>query len=167
MGVYFSYTPNTMAYSPSPFSFFDAYVYIHQADVYFTAIEYQLLTPSDPTHALLQINSVEYPDNMSVQMGDPFAGHSITYWPPSNGYVPGYNLVVKYSLFTTVACWDEGGGLMDYPLVIGPHPDSGELRGTYYPDNLFFPIVGLTSILCPFEYATEETTWGAIKSQYK
>jgi len=57
--------------------------------------------------------------------------------------------------------------LDDFPLVMGPHPETGFLRATYYPNNYYFYPVGLTSILCPVETATEEESWGAIKSLYR
>ena len=165
MGVYFA--PGVMSYSPTAFNQFQAYLYLNNADYYVTAVEYQLQTPSDPSHAFFTINSVEYPDNVSVTLGDPFSGHSISFWPPLNGILPGYNLVCTYNCYTFEPCWNDGGQLVDYPLVIGPHPDSGELRGTYSPDNNTFPIIGMTSILCPQEIANEQESWGAIKSLYK
>jgi hypothetical protein len=52
--------------------------------------------------------------------------------------------------------------------VVGPHPDSGFLRGTFAPENEFFDIIGLTSVLCPEEpVAVEEESWGTIKSMYR
>ena len=167
MGVYFGYMPGSMVYHPSPFSLFDAYLYLHNADYYMTAVEYQLVTPNDLGHALFTITTIDYPDNMSINIGDPFSGHSIAYWPPLNGYMPGYNLMCKYTCMTSDYCFDEGGVLLNYQLVIGPHPESGELRGTYFPDNLFFDITGLTSLLCPEPDDVEEESWGVIKSMYR
>lgn len=164
MGAYFSYTPGAMSASPAVFTTFDVYLFVHNADAYVTAVEYQLATPTDPTHVFFAIGAVEYPDNKAVNLGDPFSGHSISYWPPLNGYTPGYNLLCSFPAFLTEPCWNEGGLVSDYLLVIGPHPDSGELRGTYSPDNEFFDIIGLTSLLCPSEIATESSSWGAIKS---
>jgi hypothetical protein len=162
LGLYFA--PGQMALTPAPGTPFKIYLYLHQADYFITGIEYQLLTPSDPTHVMFSLSpSIEYPDNMTVNLGDPFNGHSIGYYPPFNGFVPGYNLMCTMTGMITVPC----STMYDYSLVIGPHPESGELRGTYAPDNDFFPIIGLTSRLCPEAYATDETSWGAIKSLYK
>lgn len=164
MGVYFD-GPGQMTYTPAgPFSFFDVYIYLHAADYYVTAVEYALVTPLDPTHTFFSYNAglIEYPDNMSITDGDPFGGHSIAFWPPLNGYSPGYNMLVTLrECFITGTCWP------DYPLVIGPNPASGELRGTFMGENEFFPIVGLTSFLCPEEIAVEQTSWGAIKSLFE
>ena len=171
LGAYFDWQPpGQMSYSPAAFTYFDVYLYMHNSGVGFiTAIEYQLQTPSDPTHVFFGIDMIHitYPDNMAVTLGDPFTGHSISYWPPLDGANPGYNMMCHMPCFTTDPCVSEGGVLADYPLVIGAHPGSGELRGTYWPGNLFFSIDGLTSILCPEANAVEEKSWGAIKSLYK
>jgi hypothetical protein len=167
MGCFFGFAPERMAYSPEPYSFFDVYVFLHSADYYVTAVEYELMTPTDPSHALFEISEITYPDNRTVTLGSPFAGHSIAYWPPLNGYVPGYNLVCTLTCYTTEACAGAGGHVADYPLVIGPHPQSGELRGTFAPENELFPIVGLTSVLCPEQIGLQEESWGAIKSLYR
>jgi hypothetical protein len=162
LGVYFD-APSKMAESPAPFSFFDVYLFLQNAEYYVTAVEYQLTTPLDPTHALFSVMGVTYPDNKAVSLGDPFSGHAIAYWPPMNGFVPGYNLVATLQCMTLAPC----GSLVDFPLVIGPHPDSGELRGTFAPENELFPIIGLTSIICPDLVGTQEESWGAIKSLYR
>jgi hypothetical protein len=169
MGVYFE-GPGQMTYSPAVLTEFDAYLYLHNADYYVTAVEYFLSTPDDPTHALVLLIGTSYPDNMSVEFGDPFdlvQGHNISYWPPLNGFVPGYNLMCTYTFLMLEPCWDQGGGIMNYRLVVIENPSSGYLRGTYHPDNLTFPIIGLTSYLCPFEIGVEEQSWGAIKSLFK
>ena len=161
MGVYFD-GPGVMTYTPGgPFMAFDAYIYLHNADYYVTAVEYQLLTPADPTHTFFFYQALEYPEMMSITDGDPFAGHSIAYYPPLIG-TTGYNLVVTLKdCVVTGACWP------DYPVVIAPHPDTGALRGTFYPDMAFFPITGLTSLICPDMIAVEESSWGAIKSLFE
>jgi len=167
MGVYFTYTPGLMTYDPIAFNYFDAYLYLHNANQYITGIEYQLLTPDDPGHVHFTISAVDYPPNQVLAQGMPFSGHSVVYWPPLDGWNPGYNLMVKYTCITFEPCYGEGGLLANYQLVVGPHPDSGELRGTYYPNNEFFPITGLTSILCPEPDAVKVESWGAIKSMYR
>jgi hypothetical protein len=167
VGVYFDPWPGKMHVYPQAIILFDAWLYLHNANLPVTAVEYQIQTPADPTHLLFTISNVLYPDLYSIHMGDPFNGHSITYWPYLNGYSPGYNLLCKYECRTFDPCWNEGGGIADYPVIVGPHPQSGFVRGTYYPDNDTFPIIGLTSIICPLEVATEASSWGAIKGQFK
>lgn len=168
MGVFFDLIPGSMADWPMPFVAFEVYVYMHNAGYYVTAVEYQLLTPTDPGHVGYGISSVDYPPEYSIHLGDPFIGHSITYWPPLDGYSPGYNLLCKIMGFTTLpcSCEEEPAGLCNYWLVIGPHPDTGECKGTYWPDNLPFPIVGRTSVICGEPVAVEEESWGAIKAMF-
>lgn len=162
VGVFFD-GPGIMRYSPATNGdIFTGYLYIHNADYYVTGIEYQLLTPRDPSHTLIVMGQLVYPDNSTLQLGDPFSGHAITYWPPLNGFMPGFNLMVTFSFYAVCGC--DQGGLDDFPIIIGPHPVTGLLRATYYPDNDYFYPVGLTSLLCPVETSVEEESWGAIKS---
>jgi len=167
MGIHFGQKPVERTHHPVAFVVFDAYVYLLDAGYYVTGVEYQLVAPLDPGHVNFQIGEVRYPDNMSVVLGNPYDGHSIAFWPPVNGYIPGYNLVCSYTCFTTEACHSEGGVLSNYELVIGPHPESGELRGTHAPDNEFFPIGGLASTLCPEPDTNGGDGWGAVFSMYR
>jgi hypothetical protein len=168
MGMYFGCTPGSMTVGPAPYAMFDAYLYLRHADQFVTAIEYSLITPDDPGHAWFSITDVTYPDNKAIHDGDPFGGHSIAYWPPINGYGTGYNLICSYRCATFEPCWDAGGAMVEYDIVIGPHPKSGFVRGTFAPDNEFFYIEGLSSLLCPEkqEQIDEEKGWVTIQSMY-
>jgi hypothetical protein len=163
VGVYFDNGENY--YTPAaPFTSFTAALYIIQSGYYVTGIEYSLETPSDPGHAFMGILDYIMPPSHSADLGtSAFSGQSITYWPPLTGFPTGYDLLVTYEMITFADCVD----MLDYPIVVAPDPRSGFLRGTYTPDNEFFDIVPLTSILCPSEVGTEEESWGAIKSMYK
>jgi hypothetical protein len=163
MGLYFDHWPGKMDYSPPPTSFFDVYMYLHDAPYFVTALEYSLLTPADPAHSLFIIVETELTASAVVELGSPWEGHSLAFWPPLSGFDPGYNMICKYTCMTLAPC---GAGIMDYPIVVGPHPVSAELWGTYFPDNNTFPIVGLTSIICPVLIGVEETSWGAIKNLF-
>jgi hypothetical protein len=158
MGIFFEGGYKT-TYTPTPFVPFQAQLFIIQSEYYVTAVEYQVLRPD----ANFVITGVTYPANFAAELGDPMSGHSITFWPPMTGYPNGYDLLATYNCLTLVDC----AQMPDYPLEIGPHPDSGELRGTYSPDNDFFPIIGLTSYLCPEVVGAENQSWGAIKSMFR
>ena len=162
MGVYFGggyqLSANPLALTP-----FQAQLYIVQSEFFVTAVEYQLVIPDGN----FVITGVSYPANFSVELGDPMTGHSITFWPPMTGYPNGYDLLATYDCLTLDECVANGGSLHNYPIIVGPHPVSGELRGTYSPDNDFFPIIGLTSYLCAEPFANETESWGAIKSLYR
>jgi hypothetical protein len=166
MGLYFDLWPGTMAYRPPepPPSFFDIYLYLHGADYFVTALEYGLMTPYDPTHSLFVILEIKIADAAVVELGTPWTGHSLAFWPPLNGFDPGYNMICKYKCMALGAC---GANISDYPIVVGPHPESGQLWGTFFPNNETFPIVGLTSTLCPELIGVQSTSWGAIKSLYR
>lgn len=160
LGVYF--TGTTWHDPAAPFTQFQAQLVIVQSEYYVTGVEYQLITPSDPAHSQFFIQSYTLPEG-SLEIGGPFAGHAITFWPPLTGYPEGYDVCATYTCMTTVTCPE----MLDYQLVIGPHPGSGELRGSYSPDNELFPIDGLTSYLCLDQIGVEEESWGAIKSMYR
>ncbi len=168
IGIYFDVPPDAapevMHHYPTAGGTFTGYLYVLNAEYYITGIEYQLLTPNDPTHVGIMLFEVVLPSG-AMQIGAPFTGHSIAYWPPLNGYMPGYNLMATYTFYAEYDCYT--GALDDYPMVVGPHPATGELRGTYSPENDYFYPVGLTSIICPVETANKEESWGAIKSLYR
>lgn len=157
VGVYFdgklTYTPTGVGHP------FVGALYIVQSDYYMTGLEYKLYTPGYD----FIITGVTYPPNHSLDLGDPMNGHAITYWPPLTGYPDGYDLLVTYDCVVVVPC----SQATNYTIEVGPHPDSGFLRGTYAPDNNFFDIIGLTSYICPEGVGTEEESWGAIKSMYR
>lgn len=158
VGVYFE---GSLAYTPpsSPGQSFMGSLYMIQNEYYVTGMEYSLITPD----VNFIINGYSYPPSHALALGDAFNGHSITYWPPLTGYPDGYDLLVNYECYFTSNC----SQVSNYTIEVGPHPDSGYLRGTYSPDNEFFDIIGLTSWLCPEGVGTEEESWGAIKSMYR
>ena len=67
-----------------------------------------------------------------------------------------------FAVLVTLQCVASApcGSMTDLPLFIGAHPASGELRGTFAPENELFPIVGLTSILCPEQIGKQEAKDG-------
>jgi hypothetical protein len=158
MGLYDA--AGKLYYEPSNGVPFQLYLYLIQSDYYVTSIEYQLV----PENSYFTVQSVEYPANVGVVLGDPLAGHTVSYWPPMSGLPNGCDVMLTLNCVTTRNCT----AMKDYELIIGVHPDSGELRGTYDPGDEFFPIVGLTTYLCLDQVGTEDDdTWGAIKSLYR
>ncbi|MCX5754144.1 MAG: hypothetical protein NTW97_10985 [Candidatus Krumholzibacteria bacterium] len=165
LGLYFGYVPGQMHYSPQSFEMFKMYVYLHNADAFVTGVEYRVVQGS-----FYPILDYTLPEG-ALTLGTPGEGVAIVFWPPLDGYA-GYNLICAYTCVALAGCYDAGGLVWDYPIRIGPHLESGELRGTYYPNNDFFPIAGLTSILCQASMCgmcigTEKTSWGSIKSLYR
>lgn len=168
IGVYFDVPPDAaptvMHHYPTGGTTFTGYLYSVNAEYYITGIEYQLATPTDPSHVGIMLDSWEVPAG-ALQIGNPFNGHAIAFWPPLNGFMPGYNLLATYTFYAAFDCYT--GAIEDYPIVVGPHPVSGELWGTFSPEDQYFYPIGLTSIICPVETANREESWGAIKSLYR
>jgi hypothetical protein len=161
LGVYID---GKLTYTPAgPFTPFLAHLVIVQSELYVTGVEYSLVTPNDPYHGQFIIESISYPPNFSLQLGDPWIGHAITFWPPLTGYPEGYDVMATYHCLTLVPCAE----MWDYPIVVSPDPTTGELRGAFAPNNDLFDIIGLTSYLCIDQIAVEEESWGAIKSMYR
>lgn len=159
MGVYFTYDPYNAHYSPSAAGeMFDGYLYAHNTDCYLTAVEFQLEIASPA----IGFSGFEIPEG-SLNLGDPLSGMSITYWPPLDGWNPGYNLLATFHFFSLDFCECLGGTMPESSISILPHPDTGYIRGTCWPDNDFVYYTGLTSTICPKLIATDEESWGAIK----
>jgi hypothetical protein len=156
LGVYFG---GTLGADPAPFSAFTAELVLVQSDYFVTAVEYQLVVPDGN----FVITGVSYPSNFAIENGSPLAGHSIAFWPPMTGYPDGYDVLATYECLTLEGC----EAMPNYPLTVGPHPDSGELRGTFSPENATFGIIGLTTYLCSDGVANEDASWGAIKSLFE
>jgi hypothetical protein len=158
-------------YSPAgAYTAFDAYLYVVQDQYKITGVQYMLETPSDPTHSQLVLLNIEFPFQYSIDIGDPWNGHAITYSPPVDHYPYGYAMLVKYEFLTQVDCPD----MLDYLINVVDHPDTGlwipecdGLYATYPPNHEPFCLDGLTTTLCPTETDAEEESWGAIKSMYK
>jgi len=164
MGVYFTYVPNQMYYSPAPFEPMTAYVYGHALNCFTSGIEFGIQLPPG-----IIMTGWSVPEG-SLTIGDPLAGLAVTYFPPLNGFDPGYNLLAKVELLALpdgACCWF-GGTLIDAPLRVVADPTSGAAtpRQACYPDMYLVDVIGLTSIICPDMIATEETSWGAIKSLF-
>jgi len=161
-------------YSPAALTPFNAYLYILQDEYEVTGIQYSLTTPTDPGHGNLLLVDFDFPYNHSVDIGDPWNGHAVSYNPPVSCYPNGYGMLVKYEFMILDDCYNNNGDLVDYRLDVVGHPDSGlehpvygGLYATSAPDHEGFPVTGLQTYFCPFEVDAQERSWGAIKSMYK
>jgi hypothetical protein len=160
LGVYFTFEPFDIYYSPSYMGEqFEGYLYGHHIDCYLTAAEFQMVIG----HPSIQFTGFDLLPGW-INLGDPLIGMSISGWPPLDGWNPGYNLLAVFHFLAIEYCECFGGTLSEVPIQIVPHPDTGMISGTCWPDNELFQFIGLTAIICPFGTATEESSWGAIKS---
>ena len=160
MGVYFTYTPAQMHYSPVQFEEFNGYIFAQGAEgCLLTGVEFRVQMPSG-----ISIDSFTVADG-GLSMGSPASGISVAFWPPLDGSYPGYNLIGTLHLFASRGCVGTNP-IKDAPMRILAHPESGHIYGSCLPDNELFDFAGLTSIICPELVGTEDKSWGAIKSLF-
>jgi hypothetical protein len=164
MGVYFTYVPGQMTWFPNPPAptpeTIEAYVYVHNTGCYLNAAEFALEIPAG-----IVLLSSTLPEG-TLSLGSLPAGLSAAYWPPMDGWNPGYNLLCTLRLMALDGCLCRGGHLSNLSLRVIPHPETGLIQGSCWPENSLFEYTGLTSLICPEVYGVQETNWGAIKSLF-
>jgi len=127
LGFYFDAEGNQTEGMPPTYTVFDAYLILKDAPYEVTGVEFQLLTSIDPSHALLLIVDFSFPQENTLWIGDPFSGMSIVYWPPLDGFTNDHLLLCTLQCLLFEPCGCDGGTIWDYPIVVGPHPETGEL----------------------------------------
>jgi hypothetical protein len=173
VGVYYE-GGLTVVPPDGPYYEFKVALYMVQSEYNITGIEYVLggFDNAQPVNNPIDLMtgpirwynlSKLLPPNAQAELGDPIEGHSITYWPPLNGFPTGYDLLCSYEFYTTTPCEN----ITNYRIEVLPHPDTGYLRATYAPDNEKIELLGLSLWFCPEGVGTEEQSWGAIKAQYR
>jgi len=160
MGVFFTYSPSQMHYYPVLFEEFNGYIFAQNAGCVLNAVEFRVQMPTG-----ISIDSYDFPAG-TLDLGTPGGGLSLAFWPPMDGSYPGYNLLCTLHLFASRTCECLGGTLSDVPVRILPHPDTGLIQGSCFPENALFEFAGLTSIICPHMIGIEDKSWGAIKSLF-
>lgn len=163
IGVYFTNNPGQMEYDPVAYEMFSGYVYLHNMPCYVTGAEFRLSLPAG-----IALVGYEVPGH-GLYIGDLVnGGMAIAYWPPLNGYDPGYTLLCRIELLATKWCVRNGQyWLIDAFVRVGQHEESHAIQVACYPENNLVPVVGLTSIICPVWIGTKDKSWGSIKALYK
>jgi hypothetical protein len=166
MGIWFDYRAG-MVYDPAPHESFVGYVYADNAGCYLNAVEFGV----SPLPAGIFYDGFVVPEG-SLVIGDPVqgvlgvVGVSITYFPPLNGYFPGYNELCKL-YFTAEEDWCvPTGTIVDFPLAIVPHAETGLIQGSCFPEGNLINFTGVTSVFCPCQIGVKTTSWGAIKNLF-
>jgi hypothetical protein len=159
VGVYFTFAPNQMTYNPTPFEQFNGYVFAQNSGCILNGAEFALDLPAG-----LMVLNTTFPAG-ALNIGALPAGISIAYWPPMDGFNPGYNLLCTVQFLATAWCWNEGSTLHDAALRVIPDV-TGHIYGSCWPEGSLFDYAGLTSILCPDQIAVKDKSWGAIKSLF-
>lgn len=129
-----------------------AYVVANGWNMWFTAVEYQIIYPA----SMIWLSDLDIPP---VTLGSTPTGIMEAWALPLNGWNP---IVVAKILFM----WNcSGCSVTDEPLVVAPYPYSGEVRAVDYPQYNIFNGVGMTSLICA-TVPTDDATWGRIKALY-
>ena len=131
-----------------------AYIVVKNFDMYLTAIEYQVLYPSE---------MVWIGDNVgtALAIGNTRDGIAQS-WPfPQNAYEP-------FAVAKVIFLWNCAGGcpVKNIPVTIVPHPQTFKLRALRWPDLVEMTAIGMTSLVCA-TIPVEESSWGQIKALYK
>lgn len=146
LGIYYEIDPYSIYAMPEIYGTFDGYLILENADYNVTGIEFQVGICSPG----IQITGFDVPPEATAYLGDPYSGMSIVYWPPLNGFMEDHLLLCTVHFINVGGCYFDGGPLTECAITALPHPDTGELRGTYAPDNDLFSVIGLTSIVCRY-----------------
>jgi hypothetical protein len=105
----------------------------------------------------------------ALKLGDTSVnqGLVITYPLPRNCFQP---FVADQIVITWLCdvCGQVGppASIFAEPIVVIPNQTSGYLRAIEYDSLRIIDVVGMTSLLCPGEVKTEDSTWGRVKSLY-
>jgi hypothetical protein len=158
MGVYFTYNPTQMHYCPMPYEEFIGYVYAQNTACYLTGAEFALEIPVG-----VFLMGYQIPVG-ALQLGTLPTGLSMAIWPPMDGWTA--NLLCTLTFLAVNSCPGTGGTMLDAPIRVIAHPDTGLIQGACFPENYLFEYTGLTSNLCPYQIGVQETNWGAIKSLF-
>ena len=153
VGVFFDQSFTQMAEDcPSGGGIDSAFVVAMNFNTFISGIEYSINYPTTMTW----VGDYGTPP---VTIGQTPAGISEGFGLPQNGFLP---IVVAKVLFL----WNcNGCTIEDDPIIVSPHPLTGYVRATDFPNYNFIDAIGMTSLVCA-TVPTEETSWGRIKSQY-
>jgi hypothetical protein len=172
IGVYYE---GSIAITPIPWEYYDVALYMVQGEYDITAVEYVLSfkdiagVPYDPTTGPVRFvfGSKVLPPKAQAEIGDPIdptLGHSITFWPPLNGFPNGYDLLCSFQIYLHNSDCEQ---VVNHRIDVEANPASTYLRATYAPDGDKVDMVPLSFWICPDVNSVEEESWGAIKSLYK
>lgn len=129
------------------------YIALVNANVFVTGVEFAVNYPPELTW-LADLNT------QPVTVGTTPNGFSMGWGTPQNGFG------IALDVCQVMVIWNcDGCTVTDSPIIVTPHPATGFIGFTDFPNFDQFPAVGLTSLICA-TVPTNETTWGQIKSLY-
>lgn len=133
-----------------------AYVVAQNLNTFFNAIEYQI----DYSPVFNYVSWIGDQNSAGTVVGQSPSGVALGWGLPLNGFSP--VLVQKVILL-----WNCNACAGQDVVKVNPHPFTLDptVIAVEFPSNVKIPMVGMTSLLCA-GVATEETTWGKVKSLY-
>jgi len=153
VGVFFEDTLHDMQMNCPGMGIVDTvFVVAGNFNAWLSGIEYKIDYPT-------QLGWISDFDTPAVTLGTTPTGISQGWGIPVNAFAP----VVVTKVLVQWNCVDCVSP--DIPVDVVPHPESGFVRATDFPDYEFINGVGLRSLICS-TVPTEETTWGQVKSLY-
>jgi hypothetical protein len=139
----------------------DLYLVCQNWNMLVIGVEYQVYFPEALAYA-----DDTYPTVMggTLVLGNSYQGAAVGYGLPRNGFFP--MLISTIGVYWTGLCDCAVG---PQRILVAKHPgsDANSPTGVRFEDYAIIPAVGMTSLICPGEVATEETTWGGIKALYR
>lgn len=105
----------------------------------------------------------------AIYLGDSSVnqGLVLTYPLPRNCFVPFVCSQIRIAwLCDTCGQTGPPASIFAEPIVVIPNQSSGYLRAIEYQSLRIVNVVGMTSLICPGEISTQESTWGKVKSLY-
>jgi len=125
--------------------------------MWLAAIQYQVNFPAEVTWV------ADIADPNRLDIGTSVAGIASAWTIPQNAFS-------SVKILDILVQWDPActcTGASPKPIVVGPHPQTGDIRAVRWPDNVLFTgIVGMTALVCPGAVPVEETSWGKVKALY-
>jgi len=131
------------------------HVVLVNANAFVTGAEYRILYPASIAWLADQ-------DTPPVTLGISPTGIALGYNVPQNGFFP----VLLHRVQFLWLCSD--CSIPNDPIIVAPSPvnPNGKVQWTDWPGFDLYDAIGLTSQICA-TVATEETTWGQVKSLYR
>jgi hypothetical protein len=130
-----------------------------------TAIDYRIRFETVP--AVMYIGELPNVGVNDLALGNSQDGMAIAYNLPKSGFETILLSRVQVSWTSECDCSPSGPGpqslvVVGYDAIYSPVP-----KAVNWPYNEEFPVVGMTSLICPGTVPTEATTWGGVKALYR
>lgn len=162
--VYFDADYNeTQSPCKNPGSISKLYVAALNLNTLVSAIDYKILF--GPVPALMYLGESPNVGALDLALGNSADGMAIAYNLPQNGFLTMLLSTIDAEWTSECDCGTMGPQslrVVGYDDLYSPVP-----KAVRWPENQEFPVVGMTSLICPGTVSTESTTWGGVKALYR